>query len=258
MAMRNILVLATLYNIRNQLFILTCHHVAVEAYTFRNLEIIFPDNKALKQNQITLFRKNKNDDIALLRIDETNFKLGDLAPLTLGEFTTSTDLRDFSHRNSQFVVGGFPGSLAKQNIPNSPTFTLKPLLFQTMPPIGRRQTKAKIYLEYKPENTNNRNLQDAPGLSGGSIWYVPPINLNNPILSPTHWKIVAIQSAWRRGDYIVGKSIRKVFEWLGLRISEKCYGILYEFRLLSTTETSVSKSRHTCLGRTRLRSDSLP
>ena len=64
---------------RNQLFILTCHHVAVEAYTFRNLEIIFPDNKALKQNQITLFRKNKNDDIALLRIDETNFKLGDLA-----------------------------------------------------------------------------------------------------------------------------------------------------------------------------------
>jgi len=199
---------------KGQLFILTCHHVAVEAYAFGNLEIIFSNNKALKRNQITLFRKNKNDDIALLRVDDLDFKPHDLAPLTLGEFMTSTDLRDFSQSSSQFVVGGFPGSLAKQNTPNNPTFTLTPLLFQTMPPIGMRQTKAKIYLEYKPENTNKRNLPDAPGLSGGGIWYVPPINLNSQVLSPTHWKIVAIQSAWRRGDYIIGTSIRKVFEWL--------------------------------------------
>jgi hypothetical protein len=198
----------------NQLFILTCHHVAIEACTFRNLEIIFPGNEILKRNQITLFRKHKFDDIALLRIEEPNFELGELVPLTLSEFTRSADLRSFSESNSQFVVGGFPGSLAKQNTPNSATFILKALLFQTMPPIGKRQTKAKIYLEYKPENTNNRKLPDAPGISGGGIWYVPPINLNNQVLSPTHWKIIGIQSAWKRGEYIVGTRVQKIFEWL--------------------------------------------
>ena len=195
----------------DQLFILTCRHIAIDAYASKSFEIIFPTNKVVHGNQIALFRKYKYDDIALLRIEEPNPQVEDLVPLTLSEFTTSADLRIFSQSNSQIVLGGFPVDLARQDISKGTTPILKALLFQTMPPIGKRQTKARIYLEYQPENTNTRYLPDAPGLSGAGIWYVP---VNNQILSPTHWKIIAIQSAWKRGEYIVGTTVRKIFEWL--------------------------------------------
>jgi len=194
------------------LFILTCHHIATEAYDSKNFEVIFANNMIISGNQISLFRKHKGDDIALLKI-ESNFQLEDLVPLTLGEFTNSADLRVFSQSNLPFVVVGFPASLVEHD-----NFirlrSLRPLFFQTMPPIGKHQTKAKIFLEYEPGSADTPKLPDAPGLSGAGIWYVTPFGQNDHIVSPTHWKLIVIQSTWKPGEYIVGKRLRKVFEWL--------------------------------------------
>jgi len=196
-----------------QLFILTCHHVATEACSSKNFEVIFTNNIKVNGDQISLFRKHKGDDIALLKI-ESNLELEELIPLTLGEFANSSDLRVFSRSNLPFVVVvGFPASLVEHD--NSIQLrSLRPLIFQTMPPIGKRQTKAKIYLEYQPGSADTPKLPDAPGLSGAGIWYVTPLGQNDHIISPTHWKFIAIQSTWKPGEYIVGKRLREVFKWL--------------------------------------------
>lgn len=195
-----------------QLFILTCSHVAVEACYDNNLEVRFENDLVLRQDQISLFKKSEEDDVALLRV-EVDFKLGELNPLTLDYFEFSNDLRTVTDQYSDFVVVGFPSSIAK--VDNSmKTIRLAPLFYLTILLPEKQQTEEKMYLDYPSEKDGESELPEAVGLSGAGIWKVQPMADENKIWSPTDWKIVAIQSAWKQGKYIVGKRVKKIFDWL--------------------------------------------
>lgn len=195
-----------------QLFVLTCSHVAVEAYNDNNLEICFENDSILKQSQISLFQKSEEDDVSLLRI-EVDFKLGELIPLTLENFTFSNDLSSVADQYSNFVVVGFPAEIA--NIDNGVNMIrLAPLFYLTVLLPGKQQTEENIYLDYPFGKDGESKLPKAGGLSGAGIWKVPPMIDENKIWSPTDWKVVAIQSAWKQGEYIIGKRVKKIFDWL--------------------------------------------
>ena len=195
-----------------QLFILTCSHMAVEAYHDNNLEIRFENDLVLRQNQISLFKKSEEDDVALLRV-EVDFELGELNPLTLDNFAFSNDLRTAIDQYSDFVVVGFPSVIAK--VDNSmKTIQLAPLFYLTVLLPEKQQSEERVYLDYPSGKDGESELPEAAGLSGAGIWKVQPMTDENKIWSPTAWKVVAIQSAWKRGEYLVGKRVKKIFDWL--------------------------------------------
>lgn len=201
----------------DQLYILTCHHIATEACKHKNLEICFSNNTIISHGQISLFRKCKKDDIALLKL-KTDLKLSGLNPLSLQDFVNANDLRIFSQSNNlSFTVIGFPSEIAMIE-PAKKMIRLKPLFFLTTPMQPKQQTKTKIYLDYSFKNQDSSDLPKASGLSGAGIWFVPPFdspeNSNKTIWSSTQFKFIAVQYAWKQGEYIVGTRLKKLFEWL--------------------------------------------
>jgi hypothetical protein len=144
---------------------------------------------------------------------KADLSLLDLNPLSLQDFINTNDLRIFSQGDLSFVVVGFPSDIAITETAKK-LIWLQPLFFLTTTLQGKQQTKAKIYLDYRIENEAIPNLPEALGLSGAGIWHIPSILPSNSIWSPNSMKLVAIQHAWKRNEYIVGLRVRKIFEWL--------------------------------------------
>ena len=195
------------------LFIVTCRHIAIEAFNSKKLKIYFTNKAFIDRNQVSLFRKNKADDLALLKI-EADFPLGDLIPITLKDLNYLADLRALDRDDLAFLVVGFPSEITKPDFKHR-RLGLRREDYYTMSAINRRNTKTKMYLEYPSGKDIVPNLPRAYGLSGAGIWQIPPVvSDSNSIWSPTQFKMVAIQRAWSAGEYIIGSRLKKVFDWL--------------------------------------------
>lgn len=200
-----------------QVYILTCNHVVEDVVSSNYLEISFSNSATLINGQVSLFQRDQNDDLALLKVSE-DFDLKDLVPLTLEDFSNSTDLRTICNKQAVFLVVGFPADIVVQSKPTS-LLELKPLFYQTSSLLSRRPTKTKMYLEYPYGNEHGIGLPRAPGISGAGIWKIPPMLPSNGVWSPTSWRLVSIQHAWNEGEYsgesyIVGSRISRLFDWL--------------------------------------------
>ncbi len=199
-----------LFRHADQSFILTCEHVASEACDAPDLEIVFPNNVVMGKKNIFLFRKDRKSDLALIRID-SDVQSTDLTPISFGDFAFGDDLRTFIDDKSVFLVVGFPKQITKI-IKSSDRIRVQPLFYRTVLSDDKPTTKAKVYLDYPSGKDEMPGLPEAYGLSGAGIWHMPPIK--DEIWSPIKWKLVAIQYAWKEGEYIVGSGVQKVFDWL--------------------------------------------
>jgi hypothetical protein len=193
----------------NLLYVLTCHHVVEHFFKLPHSEINMAENLTITKKQVSFVASDEDEEIALIKL-EYGFDETLLMPLTTNDFENVQDFTNYPVDESVFFVAGFPFDLTKKR---KNITSIIPLFFQTVEYHGKQTEPTRLYLDY--DKVESPSLPTAPGLSGAGIWYVPPIVSNEGSLwSPEMVKLISIQYAWMKNEYIVGSRVTKLFEWL--------------------------------------------
>lgn len=191
----------------SRLFVVTCSHVGEKALSCPNFEIALANGSHIQNRQITICQNSEEDDIALLLVNGS-VNMSNMHPLAVKDFELIDNFGSID-ANSLFFVSGFPSKLATLD---TNIIILRPLFYQTTLSDDNKSSKNRLYLDY-PSNGENKELPEAPGLSGAGIWKIPLVNPDS-IWSAENARCISIQVAWMPQKYLVGTSLTKLFEWL--------------------------------------------
>src|SRR5271157_1584028 len=152
-----------------KVYILTCWHVAEQALQSRYFTAQFLNRSQINGDQISLFQRAEDQDLALLEIAEGSLALTGLAPLTLERLIGSTDLREFSKKRLIFVFVGFPSDIMKADFQKM-RIGLRLDIYYTVASRKKHNSKNEMYLEYPYGKGIVKDLPQAYGFSGSGIW----------------------------------------------------------------------------------------
>lgn len=120
-------------------------------------------------------------------------------------------------RDHPFLINGYPRQRAHLS---STSIDLESnVAFSMMASdekLGRPRREYEVITEYPPHDEDDQPIStapSAPGFSGGGVWWHPRHD-EISIISPSHMKLIAINTRWRSDVSILFST--RIYEWLRL------------------------------------------
>lgn len=180
----------TLVRHRDELFVVTCEHVAKAFFGMHGGDLMFRHLSKVPRSNCSLVYSDNSLDLAVIHIhQDAGARLGSLRPLSLDDFGGDREFHSATARSrSHYVVAGFPGALVVFG-PERHRITLNPMVLGTT---VRRRRGARLELDYAHAIKDGK-LVAANGLSGSLVF-----EMQEP-QGTDLWKpgvAVAVQHAW--------------------------------------------------------------
>jgi hypothetical protein len=194
-----------LLRVRERAFIVTAKHVADHFYKLKRPRIIFRHNyKILSEQSEYVSSTDDNVDIALIAVNDLK---AEAVSYGYEDFKFIDDFRTYNFDRVNLQVCGFPAQL--QHKGDADLF-YSWMSYTTTPCLDPAATKDFLFCHYpicspvRDSQTGDKvTLPAARGLSGAFILAIPAqADQSAVIWSPTAAKVIAIQIAWDKKNYI--------------------------------------------------------
>lgn len=202
----------------NKKYIITCKHVADYFFSQSNQRVLLRTNQKIPQNKLKYVASTDDSiDIAIIEIleaDEIKYCY------SKDDFDIIDNFSDADLDNSNFFVLGYPEQLKYEK--DNADYILW-MSYLTIKNEQNQSTDQFLYLDYprfSEKNIINEKgiktiLPNARGLSGAFIFRIDTFDGKlNKLWLPTMAKIVAVQSAWNKKDWLKGSNTKYLFELL--------------------------------------------
>lgn len=153
-------------------------------------------------------------DVAWIKLEPSAVKDNRLRFLALSDLKLGQLAADRDHG---FLVHGYPRQSAiltptSSDVESTVAFTM----MANEADLHRPLQAYEVALEYPPRDDLDRPIRVAPdayGLSGGGVWWHPRDD-ETAVISPTHMKLVAVNTNWHRSTSALFAT--RIDEWLVL------------------------------------------
>ena len=194
-----------LLRVRDRAFILTAKHVADGFYKLKRPRIICRHNyKILSQQLRYVSSTDDRLDIALIAVNDLN---AEVVSYGYDDLEFIDDFRTYNFDRVNLQVCGFPEQLQRKS---ETDLFYSWMRYTTTPCLDPPATKDFLFCHYRmcspvrDSHTGDKvTLPAAYGLSGAFVLKIPAqADQSEAIWSPTAAKVIAIQIAWDKKNYI--------------------------------------------------------